>query len=91
MAESPLESEAEPELSPERRLAQAAKSGNIGAIRSALADGARDVDLALIVSIRERQPEAAAYLLGHGADAQAWNNRPWSGRSKPGSGISFAC
>jgi hypothetical protein len=59
-----------------KRLIEAVKAGDIGGIRALLADGADDLDLALIVAIRERHAQAAAYLLDSGANAQAWNNRP---------------
>jgi ankyrin repeat protein len=60
--------------SPAARLLDAARVGDIGAIRATLAEGADNLDAALVVACGQGQTAAAAYLLDRGAalDARSW-------------------
>jgi hypothetical protein len=55
-------------------LLDAAKRGDIGGIRAALADGAQNLNGALFAAAREGHATAAGYLVDRGADPHARDN-----------------
>jgi ankyrin repeat protein len=57
-------------------LLQAARQGDIGAIRAALAEGASNLDQALVGAVEAGQDLAASYLLDQGASPSAQGKRP---------------